>query len=486
VISLLLAGACTSDFAYDQWPSNQGGGTAGALVGESGDGGAGPDDRAGRGGEPPGSKGGTGGKGGTAGNTSPHAGRAGGGEAGGNVVAGEGGAAGDSLGGEGPGGAGTGGAPPSILAAVPPMGWNSWNRFGGSVSEGVVRSTMDAMVSKGLRDVGYEYVNIDDTWQASSRDAEGKLRADPVRFPNGIEALADYAHERGLKLGIYSDRGTQTCSGRPGSYGSEELDAATFAEWGVDYLKYDNCHVPPGREGDEAMREDYTKMRDALVASGRPVVFSICAWWFSPWMPDVGQLWRTTGDIKDTWADVLAIVDRNGGDTSRYADASYGPPGLAPYASPGHFNDPDMLEVGNGGMTDAEYRSHFSLWAIMAAPLIAGNDVRIMDSATADILMNEDVIRVDQDPLGKQGRPISASTTLEVWAKQLAGDKTHAVVLFNRTASSADITVDFAELGFAAATARDLWSHEELGRLEGSYTATVPTHGVVMLRVVGE
>jgi alpha-galactosidase len=386
------------------------------------------------------------------------------------------------------------------LAPTPPMGWNSWNKFACNIDEALVRETADAMVSSGLKDAGYEYVNIDDCWQARERDAEGKLQPDPARFPSGMRALADYVHDLGLKLGIYSDRGTATCGGYPGSYAHELDDAATFAEWGIDYLKYDNCAIPRGREEGADKREDYAIMGEALRQTGRPIVYSICAWWFYDWMPEVGHLWRTTTDIRDEWSgskhSVTSLVNWSGGDTSRYGafseddyeSGAYAPPGLAPHAGPHGWNDPDMLEVGNGGMTDTEYRAHFSLWAIMAAPLIAGNDLRSMSDETLEILANEDVIAVNQDPAGTQGIPISASTTLEVWSKRLSDDDAFAVVLFNRTEAAADIAVSWSDLGLVAETAlvRDLWLHSDQAGVASGYSATVPSHGVVMLRVQGE
>ena len=369
------------------------------------------------------------------------------------------------------------------LAATPPMGWNSWNKFGGSITDTLVRGIADAMVSTGMQAAGYQYINIDDMWQASSRDSSGNIAPDGTKFPNGMKALADYVHSKGLKLGLYSDRGTKTCAGKPGSYSYETKDAQTYASWGVDYLKYDNCSPATGSN----MQTDYTNMSNALKASGRPIVFSICAWWFYTWETTIGQLWRATTDIKDTWTSFIANLDANGGWTPRYSDANYGSPGIAQYASPGHWNDPDMLEVGNGGMTDTEYQSHFSLWAIMASPLIAGNDIRSMSTTTKNVLTNADVIAVDQDPAGIQGKPISTSTTLEVWSKKLSGDQTYAVVLFNRTAASAAITVTWSSLGMTStsATVRDLWSHTDLGPTATQYSATVPSHGVVMLKVVG-
>ena len=391
-------------------------------------------------------------------------------------------------------------APKEPLAPTPPMGWNSWNRFATSIDEELVRQIADAMVASGMRDAGYQYVNIDDGWQAPERDADGRIVPDPERFPGGMAALAEYVHGLDLKLGLYSDRGDYTCGGYPGSYGHEVEDAQTYAAWGIDYLKYDNCHIPPGRDDDPEMQEDYAIMGEALRRAGRPIVYSLCAWWFRPWMPEVGHLWRTTTDIRDEWSgtshSVIALLNRNGGDTERYGAFSedafdtgaYAAPGLARYAGPHGWNDPDMLEVGNGGMTDVEYRAHFSLWALMAAPLIAGNDLRDMDLATVEILTNREVIAINQDPLGIQGTPISASTTLEVWHKRLSGADTHAVVLFNRTEAAADITVTWEELGLVATSAlvRDLWLGEDVGVLAEGYTASVPAHGVVMVKVTGQ
>jgi alpha-galactosidase len=394
------------------------------------------------------------------------------------------------------------GAP--LLAPTPPMGWNGFNKFAIKVSEALVLQTTDALQSSGMAAAGYQYVIIDDGWQATRRDRSGDLLPDAKRFPNGIGAVAKYVHDKGLKLGIYSDRGTETCGGLPGSFGYETRDARAFASWGIDLVKYDNCHASPSSAGIQA---DFEAMGSALQATGRPIVYSVSAWWFFAWEPSVAQLWRTTSDIRDTWSSVMAILDCNGGDTTRYGscapclttvgggcgvcnaalpEAAFGAPGLAPVAGPGHWNDPDMLEVGNDGMTDTEYRSHFSLWAIMAAPLIAGNDVTQMSDATRATLMNREVIAVDQDPLGKQGTPVGASTTLEVWAKPLSGKDTYAVVLLNRTENPADISVTWSSLGLtsANATVRDLWNHHELGGIPNGYTArNVPSHGVVMIKV---
>ena len=352
------------------------------------------------------------------------------------------------------------------LAATPPMGWNSWNKYGCAVSEQVVRNMADALVSSGMRDLGYRYVNIDDCWQ-TSRASNGTILHDQNTFPSGMKALADYVHERGLKLGVYSDRGTQTCAGRPGSQGYETLDASMYASWGVDYLKYDNCNVSLDAE------QQYTTMQKALAATGRPIVFSICAWAFAEYMPVTGQLWRTTGDIQDNWGSVMGILDVN---------ARFGA-----YAGPSAWNDPDMLEVGNGGMTTAEYRSHFSLWAMMAAPLIAGNDLSNMSDATRTILTNAEVIAVDQDPLGYQGYRVRRENDLELWVKPLKGAGVRAVLLFNRSGSSQPMTVRWVDIGLSRgmATVHNMWAHGDHGTFEDEFTFTVPAHDVAMLRIVG-
>ncbi len=360
------------------------------------------------------------------------------------------------------------------LARTPPMGWNSWNHFGCNVSAQLVREVADAMAANGMRDAGYAYVTIDDCWQVG-RDAAGVLIADPARFPGGIKPLADYVHGKGLKFGIYTDAGRKTCEGREGSYGHEAIDAKTFAAWGVDYVKVDWCWA----EGLVA-RTQYAIMRDALLASGRPIVFSICEWGENQpweWAPATGNLWRTTGDISDNWNSMLAIVNLS----MQHARV----------ARPGAWNDPDMLEVGNGGMTREEYRSHFSLWAMMSAPLIAGNDVRQLTDSTSrvardarDILLNREVIAVDQDALGAPAFVVqSPHPDVQVWARPLA-DGSRAVLLFNRASVSTTIRADWRRIGIRTKTAvvRDLWLRSDIGTLDG-YGTTVPAHGVVMLRV---
>ena len=369
----------------------------------------------------------------------------------------------------------------NAYAPTPPMGWNSWNKFQCNVDENLIRQTADAMVSSGMKDAGYQYVVIDDCWQVS-RDKNGNIVADPQHFPSGIKALADYVHSKGLKFGIYSDIGTKTCAGRPGSRGHEFQDALQYAAWEVDYLKLDWCNT-----GTQNGPASYKTMRDALDAAGRPIVLSLCEWGTNkPWLwgNGIGNLWRTTGDISDKWEGqtkwpdgsccsngMLAIVDQQ--------------VGLESFAGPGHWNDPDMLEVGNGGMTDTEYRSHFSLWAILAAPLISGNDVRSMRPEIRDILINKEVIAVDQDPLSREGHRVSQNGDLEVWAKEMA-DGSRAAVLLNRGASEQMITLRWNDLGYPshlAANLRDLWSHKDLGSFKDQFSTGVPSHGVVMVKV---
>ncbi len=360
------------------------------------------------------------------------------------------------------------------LARTPPMGWNSWNHFGCNVSSKLIRETADAMVASGMKDAGYRYVVIDDCWQVA-RDANGRIVPDSTRFPEGMKALADYVHSKGLKFGLYTDAGRRTCQGRPGSYQHEDQDARTYAEWGVDYVKVDWCNS----RGLDA-RTRYGIFRDALKKAGRPIVFSICEWGTNEpweWGPQTGNLWRTTGDIQDDWQSVMTILDRS----SQYWQS----------AGPGGWNDPDMLEVGNGGMTNDEYRAHFSLWAIMAAPLMAGNDLRdlLPDTrrarATRAILENNEVIAVDQDSLGVQGRLVQNwPPQLQVWARPLA-DGSRAAVLLNRASVSTRMTVSFRALGIRtdSARVRDLWEHQDKGTFARTYSAVVPSHGAVMVRV---
>ena len=369
------------------------------------------------------------------------------------------------------------------LAATPPMGWNSWNKFGCNISEKLLREVADEMVASGMKDAGYKYIVIDDCWQVS-RDSAGNIVADPKSFPNGIKALADYIHSKGLKLGIYSCAGSLTCQGRPGSRGYQFQDARQYAHWGIDYLKYDWC----SNEGQNA-EAAYRTMSDALKACGRPIVFSICEWGESQpwkWAKGVGHLWRTTADIRDCFhcrfdwggVGVLDIVD---------AVAE-----LYPYAGPGHWNDAEMLEIGNGGMTRDEYITHFSMWSMLAAPLMAGNDLRSMDKETREILTNKEVIAVDQDSLGQQARRFMDMGEQEIWAKPLAHGEV-AVCFLNRTDAEWKLDYNWKKNTMYFATdvnvnkkeysVRDLWKHKDIGTTNSNTKYSIPAHGVLMVRL---
>ena len=364
-------------------------------------------------------------------------------------------------------------------APTPPMGWNSWNHFAAKIDDATVRAQADAMVSSGLRDAGYRYINIDDTWEGE-RDANGVIHTN-AKFPD-MKALADYVHSKGLKIGIYSSPGAKTCAGYAGSLGHEAQDAKTYAEWGIDYLKYDLCSLTPSVEKAATLEEGqaieaaaYEKMRDAIKATGRPMVYSLCQYGINqPWRWGAsvgGDLWRTTGDITDRF--------------SRMVQIGLSQAGLAKFQKPGHWNDPDMLEVGNGGMKAVEYRTHMSLWAILAAPLLAGNDLSNMTPETLSILANKGVIAIDQDPMGKQGDRVQAEGPLEIWARPLAGGA-KAVGLFNFGDRPARMDVTTAQVGLKGAhTLHDVWADKDLGR-QTAYKAVVPAHGVVLLRVAAK
>ncbi|MFC5862712.1 glycoside hydrolase family 27 protein [Acidicapsa dinghuensis] len=367
-------------------------------------------------------------------------------------------------------------------APLPPMGWNSWNHFAGHVTDADVRSAADMLVSTGMRDAGYVYVNVDDTWQGT-RDAQGVIHPND-RFPD-MKALGDYIHSKGLKFGIYSSPGPKTCGGYAGSIDHEAQDAKTYAEWGVDFLKYDLCSyqdlmIQAQKEHPEdtgiknrMMIAAYKKMGDALKATGRPIVYSLCQYGIDDpwkWGPGVGaSMWRTTDDIDDSYGRMIAI--------------GFSQAGLSKYAGPGHWNDPDMLEVGNGKMTADEYRTHMSLWVLLAAPLLAGNDLSKMSDMDKSILMNKDAIAIDQDPLAKQGDRLYESGDLDVWTKPLSGGRV-AVGLFNRSWSTRDISVDLAQIGFKnGGNVRDVWKGKDLGHRSGVFTDTILTHGVTLLIV---
>jgi alpha-galactosidase len=375
------------------------------------------------------------------------------------------------------------------LAMTPPMGWNSWNKFACNVSEALIKQTADAMATNGMRDAGYIYIVLDDCWEAKIRDPQGNIFPDPVRFPGGMQALGDYLHAKGFKFGIHNCAGTKTCAGYPGGRGHEFQDARTYASWGVDYLKYDWCE-----HGTANAQETYKTMRDGLFTAGRPIVFSLCEWGDNkPWLwgKEIGHLWRTTGDIYNcfdciidhtTYKDwgVLQILDKQDG--------------LRQYAGPGHWNDPDMLEVGNG-MPANEERAHFSMWCMLAAPLIAGNDVRAMIASTREVLLNPEVIAVDQDKLGVQGFKYSAKDGVEVWFKPLE-DSDWAMCVLNRSTNAHKVTFDWKnekvndtfakrDASFSSLTynLRDLWTKKDSGTTKVALDAEVPAHDALMLRL---
>ena len=370
------------------------------------------------------------------------------------------------------------------LAALPPMGWNSWNHFAEHVTDADVRASADILVSSGMRDAGYVYVNVDDTWQGE-RDAQGVLHPNE-RFPD-MKALGDYIHSKGLKFGIYSSPGAKTCGGYAGSLGHEAQDAKMYADWGVDFLKYDLCSFQDDMNKAKAehpndpdatkslMISAYRKMGDALKATGRPIVYSLCQYGVDQpwkWGPGLGaSMWRTKDDIDDSYGRMIAI--------------GFSQAGLSKYAGPGHWNDPDMLEVGNGKMTEDEYKTHMSLWVLLAAPLLAGNDLTKMTETDKSILMNKEAIAIDQDALGKQGDRLYESGDLEVWTKPLSGGRV-AVGLFNRSWSKRDVSVDLGEIGFRnGANVRDVWKQKDLGRRSGVFTDMLVKHGVTLL-IVGK
>lgn len=365
------------------------------------------------------------------------------------------------------------------LAPTPPMGWNSWNHFGDNLTDKDVRAAADAMVASGMRDAGYIYINIDDGWEGS-RDAGGYIHANS-KFPD-MKALSDYVHSKGLKLGIYSSPGPKTCEGYEGSYSHEQQDADTFASWGVDYLKYDLCSYMSIMRLHDAtqdptkaiamMKDAYAKMHAALLNTHRPIIYSVCQYGVGKvweWGPKVGAtLWRTTDDIRDNYRSMALI--------------GFSQDGLEHFAGSGQWNDPDMLEIGNGGMNADQYRTQMSLWSILAAPLLAGNDLSKMDATTKSILLNKEVIAVDQDMLGIQGHRLGPP---QVWVKPLTGGA-KAVAIFNYVTDdeAEPQTLSFKDIGFSGPVhARDLWAHKDLGVLSDSYTATVPQGGVIMLRV---
>jgi len=365
------------------------------------------------------------------------------------------------------------------VALTPPMGWNSWNKFDCDVSETLIMKMADAMVSSGMKDAGYEYIVIDDCWQVS-RDENGEIVCDKDRFPHGMKYVADYVHSKGLKFGIYSCAGKQTCQGRPGGLGHEYQDARTYARYGVDYLKYDWCN-----SSTQDAKSSYSNMRDALFAAGRPIVFSICEWGSNKpweWAGAVGNLWRTTGDINDSWNSMINIFGLQ--------------KDIARYAGPGKWNDPDMLEVGNGGMTFEEYKTHFTLWCMLASPLMAGNDLETMSTETKTILTNKEVIALDQDSLGRQAICYRDNGDYQIWVKALAKDE-KAICLLNKSDEKKTVLVDFALLakvsgGRRSGTpqtlenyrVRDLWEHKDLQMKETAIYVELLPHTVKAYRFI--
>ena len=377
------------------------------------------------------------------------------------------------------------------IAKTPPMGWNSWNKYQCNVSETLIMGIADAMITSGMKDAGYEYVVIDDCWQVS-RDENGEIVVDKDRFPHGMKYLADYIHSKGLKFGIYSCAGSLTCEGRPGGLGHEYQDALTYARWGVDYLKYDWCHTST-----QNAKSSYTNMRNALYAAGRPIVFSICEWGSNKpweWAGEVGHLWRTTGDISDSWNSMINIFNQQ--------------KDLGKYAGPGHWNDPDMLEVGNGGMTTEEYKTHFSLWCMLASPLIAGNDIQNMTPETKSILMNKELIAINQDSLGRQAICYRDNADYQIWVKALSKHE-KAICLLNKSDEKKTVLVDFAlhlqtraDGGFEGSgvagqhkgtslkpedfIVRDLWEHKDLVLKETSTYIDLIPHSVKVYRLINK
>lgn len=368
-------------------------------------------------------------------------------------------------------------AHPDSLVLTPPLGWNSWNVFHENINEKQIQEIADAMVSSGLKDAGYIYLNLDDNWMDTKRDAQGNLQNNPKTFPSGMKAIADYVHSKGLKFGLYGDRGKRTChhynsnwQSESGSNGREVQDAKKLAEWGVDYWKYDNCDSDPSTQ-----EKDYTAMSNALRNSGRDIVFSICMWEYKDWMPKIANLWRTTFDIGPEWIStswyrgVYEIIDAN----NKYWQI----------AKPGHWNDPDMLEVGNRGLSYEEQRSQMTMWSIMAAPIMISSDVRNMSSETKDLYLNKDMIAINQDSLGVQGHRVSDVNGKQIWTKPLKNGDI-AVALLNNNSSTQTVECNFADIGVEGEVeVRDAWKKKDLGALS-HVSVELPAHGSALLRLV--
>jgi len=360
------------------------------------------------------------------------------------------------------------------LALTPPMGWNSWNKFGCKIDEKTMREMTDAIVSSGMNNIGYEYIVLDDCWQIG-RNPDGTIIADSIQFPSGIKSLADYVHSKGLKFGIHTCGGRLSCNSRPGSHGYEVTDADTYARWGVDFVKYDWCFS----EGIEQVKA-YTDMSTALANSGRPIVFSMCEWGGSrpwTWAKNVGHLWRTTGDIQDCWD---CKTDWGGFGWTSILDMQVG---LEKFAGPGHWNDPDMLEVGNGKMKNNEYIAHFSFWCLLAAPLMAGNDLRSMSDSTKMILTNQNAININQDKLGIQGSKIFDEGDFEIWSKKLSNNET-AIIFFNRNWKENTFNINWKQLGIRRNSQLfDIWKNAEVGDTNANLQLTIPGRSVLFFKL---
>ncbi|WP_160319535.1 glycoside hydrolase family 27 protein [Herpetosiphon geysericola] len=378
------------------------------------------------------------------------------------------------------------------LAPTPPMGWNSWNMFGSTIHEDSVRATADVIVSSGLKDLGYNYVVIDDCWSTKvGRDGNGDLVADPEKFPSGIKALADYIHSLGLKIGIYSDAAHLTCASYPGSFGFEEQDAQLWASWGIDFLKYDFCFAPT----DQATAIDrYTRMGEALRKTNRQFLYSLCEWGGrSPqlWGRSVGgHMWRVTGDIFDSWVDIWVAPHKYYGlgiDTAIDIAAN-----LAEYAGPDAWNDLDMLVVGlkgkgqisGGGLSFIEYQTHMSLWVMACSPLMIGCDIRNMDRDTTSLLTNREVLAVNQDLLGIAGRRVRQIGTCEIWKKPLA-DGSVAVALINRGANGSDLSLRACDIGLldTPKSVRNLWTQEDIAEFGEAWQTRIQPHETLLLKI---
>jgi hypothetical protein len=365
------------------------------------------------------------------------------------------------------------------LAPLPPMGWNSWNIFHGDIDEEKIRDIADKLVETGMRDAGYTYLVLDDGWMADKRDSNGKLLADPNKFPSGMKALGDYIHSKGLKYGIYQDRGHSTCMRLPGSFGYEQMDMDSFAEWGVDYLKLDSCYAEiNGRPSSE----DFGMYKACIIKTERPMVLSMANYTDPSWAwggDEIGHLWRTSFDIRPNMGSVYYCMDTSAGDTVIHHAFN----GLWQFAGPGHWNDPDMLQVGNM-KSDSENKTHFGLWCMLAAPLMAGNDLRTMSDSVREILTNEEVLAINQDPRSIQGYKVYDDGDREIFNKPLA-DGTTAVLLLNRGSAEADITVTWDTLNLKGRQkVRDLWQGKNLGTFQDAYTtAKLEQHEHVLLKI---